>query len=139
MTIGEGQTILQQADVVANYVDMKPGQTLPPIRGMNPSGSFKDNDARQQRSLTPAWWAPRRAAAVQAPATPAASLAVFCSATALMKAVIFIGQRQGISYGKLAQALDHGALTWPADHRRFRRRHAAGSRSRPEVEHLPGQ
>src|SRR5207237_8152785 len=39
-----------------------------------------------------------------------ASLAVFCSATGLMRAVIFIGSGK-ISYGKLAQALDHGALT----------------------------
>src|SRR5205807_2647024 len=34
----------------------------------------------------------------------------FCSATSLMRAVIFIGSGK-ISYGKLAQALDHGALT----------------------------
>src|SRR5262249_26318640 len=39
-----------------------------------------------------------------------ASLAVFCSASGLMKAVVFIGSGK-ISYGKLAQALDHGALT----------------------------
>jgi threonine synthase len=39
-----------------------------------------------------------------------ASLAVFCSATGLMRAVVFIGSGK-ISYGKLSQALDHGALT----------------------------
>src|SRR5438105_15152484 len=39
-----------------------------------------------------------------------ASLAVFCSATGLMRAVIFIGSGK-ISFGKLAQGLDHGALT----------------------------
>src|SRR5256885_7195646 len=39
-----------------------------------------------------------------------ASLAVFCSATGLMRAIIFIGSGK-IAYGKLAQALDHGALT----------------------------
>src|SRR5439155_20084296 len=39
-----------------------------------------------------------------------ASLAVFCSASGLMKAVVFIGSGK-ISYGKLAQALEHGALT----------------------------
>src|SRR5206468_5669457 len=39
-----------------------------------------------------------------------ASLAVFCSATGLMRAIILIGSGK-ISYGKLAQALDHGALT----------------------------
>ena len=35
---------------------------------------------------------------------------MFCSATGLMRAIIFIGSGK-ISYGKLAQALDHGALT----------------------------
>ena len=45
-----------------------------------------------------------------APATLAA-LAVYCSATDLgFKAIIFIGSGK-IAYGKLAQALDHGALT----------------------------
>src|SRR5206468_318905 len=36
--------------------------------------------------------------------------AVYCSASGLMKAVVFIGSGK-IAYGKLAQALDHGALT----------------------------
>src|SRR5207302_2357273 len=39
-----------------------------------------------------------------------ASLAVFCSVTGLMRAIVIIGSGK-ISYGKLAQALDHGALT----------------------------
>jgi threonine synthase len=39
-----------------------------------------------------------------------ASLALYCSATGLMRAVIFIGSGK-ISYGKLSQALDYGALT----------------------------
>src|SRR5207248_10220151 len=39
-----------------------------------------------------------------------ASLAMYCAATRLMKAVIFIGSGK-ISYGKLSQALDYGALT----------------------------
>src|SRR5262245_43590411 len=39
-----------------------------------------------------------------------ASLAVFCSAGGQMRAIVFIGSGK-ISYGKLAQALDHGALT----------------------------
>src|SRR2546425_235840 len=39
-----------------------------------------------------------------------ASLAVFCAATGLMRAIVFIGSGK-IAYGKLAQALDHGALT----------------------------
>ena len=39
-----------------------------------------------------------------------ASLAMYCSVTQLMKAVIFIGSGK-ISYGKLSQALEYGALT----------------------------
>src|SRR5438093_216705 len=51
-----------------------------------------------------------RRAACASTGNTSASLAVFCSATGLMKAIIFIGSGK-ISYGKLAQALDHGALT----------------------------
>ena len=59
-----------------------------------------------------------------------AALAVYCSATDLgFRAIIFIGSGK-IAYGKLAQALDHGALDHP-DRRRFRRRHAARSPGRP--------
>ena len=39
-----------------------------------------------------------------------ASLAVYCAVTRLMRAIIFIGSGK-ISYGKLSQALDYGALT----------------------------
>src|SRR5260370_38359279 len=51
-----------------------------------------------------------RRAACASTGNTSASLAVFCAATGLMRAVIFIGSGK-ISYGKLAQALDHGALT----------------------------
>jgi threonine synthase len=108
MTIGEGQTILQQADVVATYVDMKPGRLFLQYEGMNPSGSFKDNG--MTAAFTHARMVGARRAACASTGNTSASLAVFCSATALMKAVIFIGSGK-ISYGKLAQALDHGALT----------------------------
>ena len=43
VTIGEGQTILQQNDAVAKYVDMQPGRLYLQYEGLNPSGSFKDN------------------------------------------------------------------------------------------------
>ncbi|MEO8498706.1 MAG: pyridoxal-phosphate dependent enzyme, partial [Planctomycetota bacterium] len=39
-----------------------------------------------------------------------ASLAMYCSVTRLMKAVIFVGSGK-IAFGKLSQALDYGALT----------------------------
>src|SRR5437867_515712 len=108
LTIGEGQTILQRADAVAAYVGMRPGRLFLQYEGLNPSGSFKDNG--MTAAFTHARLAGARRAACASTGNTSASLAVFCSATGLMRAVIFIGSGK-ISYGKLAQALDHGALT----------------------------
>jgi threonine synthase len=108
MTIGEGQTILQQADIVAQYVGMSAGCLYLQYEGMNPSGSFKDNG--MTAAFTHSRMIGARRAACASTGNTSASLAVFCSATGLMRAVIFIGSGK-ISYGKLAQALDHGALT----------------------------
>jgi threonine synthase len=108
MTIGEGQTILQEADAVAGYVGLKSGRLFLQYEGMNPSGSFKDNG--MTAAFTHARMVGARRAACASTGNTSASLAVFCSATGLMKAIIFIGSGK-IAYGKLAQALDHGALT----------------------------
>jgi threonine synthase len=108
LTIGEGQTILQQADAVAGYVGLEPGHLFLQYEGMNPSGSFKDNG--MTAAFTHARITGAKRAACASTGNTSASLAVFCSATGLMRAIIFIGSGK-ISYGKLAQALDHGALT----------------------------
>src|SRR5947208_1893662 len=108
LTIGEGQTILQKADAVAGYVGLGPGRLFLQYEGLNPSGSFKDNG--MTAAFTHARMAGANRAACASTGNTSASLAVFCSATGLMKAVVFIGSGK-ISYGKLAQALDHGALT----------------------------
>jgi threonine synthase len=108
LTIGEGQTILQRADAVAGYAGLQPGCLFLQYEGLNPSGSFKDNG--MTAAFTHARLAGARRAACASTGNTSASLAVFCSATGLMRAVIFIGSGK-ISYGKLAQALDHGALT----------------------------
>ena len=108
LTIGEGQTILQKADAVGKYVGSDPGCLFLQYEGMNPSGSFKDNG--MTAAFTHAASVGARRAACASTGNTSASLAVFCSATGLMRAVIFIGSGK-ISYGKLAQALDHGALT----------------------------
>jgi len=108
LTIGEGQTILQRADEVAGYVGLDPGRLFLQYEGLNPSGSFKDNG--MTAAFTHARLVGARRAACASTGNTSASLAVFCSATGLMRAVIFIGSGK-ISYGKLAQALDHGALT----------------------------
>jgi threonine synthase len=108
VTLGEGQTILQQADVVASYIGLSPGRLFLQYEGLNPSGSFKDNG--MTAAFTHARMTGARRAACASTGNTSASLALFCSATGLMRAVIFIGSGK-ISYGKLAQALDHGALT----------------------------
>ncbi|MCI0640619.1 MAG: threonine synthase [Gemmataceae bacterium] len=108
MTIGEGQTILQRADAVAQYAGLNAGCLFLQYEGMNPSGSFKDNG--MTAAFTHARLSGARRAACASTGNTSASLAVFCSATGLMRAIIFIGSGK-ISYGKLAQALDHGALT----------------------------
>jgi threonine synthase len=108
LTIGEGQTILQRADQVAGYVGLEAGRLFLQYEGMNPSGSFKDNG--MTAAFTHARLAGARRAACASTGNTSASLAVFCSASGLMRAIVFIGSGK-ISYGKLAQALDHGALT----------------------------
>jgi threonine synthase len=108
LTVGEGQTILQRADGVTSYVGIEPGRFYLQYEGLNPSGSFKDNG--MTAAFTHARMVGARRAACASTGNTSASLAVFCSATGLMRAVIFIGSGK-ISYGKLAQALDHGALT----------------------------
>ena len=106
LTIGEGQTLCQRADAVAAYAGMKPGCLHLQYEGLNPSGSFKDNG--MTAAFTHARLVGARRAACASTGNTSASLAVFCSASGLMKAIVFIGTGK-IAYGKLAQALDHGA------------------------------
>jgi threonine synthase len=108
ITVGEGQTLLQQADSVARYVGIRPGQLYLQYEGMNPSGSFKDNG--MCAAFTHAHMVGAKRAACASTGNTSASLAMYCAVTQLMKAVIFIGSGK-ISYGKLSQALEYGALT----------------------------
>ena len=108
VTVGEGQTILQQSDPVGSFVGLNSGQLFLQYEGMNPSGSFKDNGMTAAFTHARATGAKRAACA--STGNTSASLAMYCSVTRLMKAVIFIGSGR-ISFGKLSQALDYGALT----------------------------
>lgn len=108
VSVGEGQTLLQQADCVGKYVGLNSGRLHLQYEGMNPSGSFKDNGmcaAFSHARLTGA-----KRAACASTGNTSASLAMYCSVTQMMKAIIFIGSGK-ISYGKLSQALEYGALT----------------------------
>lgn len=108
VTVGEGQTLLQQADAVGQYVGMDAGRLHLQYEGMNPSGSFKDNG--MCAAFTHATMMGAQRAACASTGNTSASLALYCSATRRMKAVIFVGSGK-IAYGKLSQALDYGALT----------------------------
>ncbi|MEQ8785390.1 MAG: threonine synthase [Pirellulaceae bacterium] len=108
VTIGEGQTLLQQAEAVAPYVGLNAKRLYLQYEGMNPSGSFKDNG--MSAAFTHARTVGAKRAACASTGNTSASLALYCCVTRLMKAVIFIGSGK-ISYGKLSQALDYGALT----------------------------
>src|SRR6185295_5751639 len=90
------------------YVGSKPDRLYLQYEGMNPSGSFKDNG--MSAAFTHAHTIGAKRAACASTGNTSASLALYCSVTKLMKAVIFIGSVK-ISYGKLSQALDYGALT----------------------------
>jgi threonine synthase len=108
VTIGEGRTLLQQAGRVAEFVGLAGGKLHLQYEGLNPSGSFKDNG--MVAAFTHARTVGARRAACASTGNTSASLAAYCSVTRLLSAVIFIGSGK-ISYGKLSQALDYGALT----------------------------
>ncbi|QDV10653.1 Threonine synthase [Rosistilla oblonga] len=108
VTVGEGQTLLQQAESVAQYVGMNAGQLYLQYEGMNPSGSFKDNG--MCAAFTHAHMMGAKRAACASTGNTSASLAMYCAVSQLMKAIIFVGSGK-IAYGKLSQALEYGALT----------------------------
>src|SRR5881398_2410921 len=107
VTIGEGRTNLQRADLLARQMGMKPGRLMLQYEGLNPSGSFKDNG--MTAAFTHAKMVGAKKVACASTGNTSASLAMFAS-LAEMQAVVFIGSGK-ISFGKLSQALDYGALT----------------------------
>jgi len=108
VTIGEGQTPLHLSPGVAEYTGVRADRLHLQYEGMNPSGSFKDNG--MTAAFTHAHMIGATRAACASTGNTSASLALYCCMSKLMQAVIFIGTGK-ISYGKLSQALDYGALT----------------------------
>jgi threonine synthase len=107
VTIGEGRTVLQQADLLAVQMGMKHGSLLLQYEGLNPSGSFKDNG--MTAAFTHARMVGAKKVACASTGNTSASLAMFAS-LAEIQGIVFIGSGK-ISFGKLSQALDYGALT----------------------------
>jgi threonine synthase len=117
VTIGEGRTILQPAAAIAAELGMKPDRLFLQYEGFNPSGSFKDNG--MTAALTMANMLGRTRVACASTGNTSASLALFAAhartaSGASMQAVVFIGGGK-IAMGKLAQALDYGAMTIQID------------------------
>jgi threonine synthase len=107
VTIGEGRTTLQQADLLGRQLGMKQGNLLLQYEGLNPSGSFKDNG--MTAAFTHARMVEAKKVACASTGNTSASLAMFAS-LAEIQGIVFIGSGK-ISFGKLSQALDYGALT----------------------------
>ncbi len=113
VTIGEGQTLLHAVEGKALDLPQRPGRLFFQYEGLNPSGSFKDNG--MAAAFTVARRLGRRVVACASTGNTSASLALYAAQTrmadgAAMRAVVFIGAGK-IAHGKLAQTLDHGAVT----------------------------
>ncbi|MCG3180849.1 MAG: Threonine synthase [Phycisphaerae bacterium] len=107
VTVGEGQTPLQQADELAAFIGHDAGRLFLQYEGFNPSGSFKDNGMAAAFSHARMVGATRVACA--STGNTSASLALY-AARCGMTAWVFIGQGK-IAFGKLSQALEYGGRT----------------------------
>lgn len=107
ITVGEGQTILQQNDAVAEFVDMKRGCLYLQYEGLNPSGSFKDNG--MSAAFSHAMMVGAKSCACASTGNTSASVALYAHHCGL-KCTVFIGSGR-IAFGKLSQAMDYGAQT----------------------------
>jgi threonine synthase len=107
VTIGEGRTLLQQADILGRNVGMNRGRLFLQYEGLNPSGSFKDNG--MTAAFTHAKIVGAKRVACASTGNTSASLALF-AALAEVEGIVFIGSGK-IAFGKLSQALDYGAKT----------------------------
>jgi threonine synthase len=105
VTLGEGNTALLEAPRAAQYAGLD--AVLFKHQGFNPTGSFKDNGMTAGASQ--ALRLGMRKVACVSTGNTSASMAAYASAAGLAP-VIFL-PRGNISYGKLAQALEYGALT----------------------------
>ncbi|MFW6059510.1 MAG: threonine synthase [Phycisphaeraceae bacterium] len=107
VTIGEGRTNLQQADMLAEQIGFGAGNLFLQYEGLNPSGSFKDNG--MTAAFTHARLVGAQRVACASTGNTSASLAMFAT-LGRMLGIVFIGSGK-IAYGKLSQALDYGART----------------------------
>lgn len=108
VTIGEGQTVLQQNDRLAAACGLQSGRLFLQYEGQNPSGSFKDNG--MTAASTHARLVGAKMTACASTGNTSASLAIYAGVTGLFRCIVFVGSGK-IAFGKLSQALDYGAVT----------------------------
>lgn len=105
VTLREGSTPLLNAPRAAEYAGIR--QITFKHQGFNPTGSFKDNG--MTCGVSQAVRLGKQIVACVSTGNTSASMAAYASAAGL-KPVIFL-PHGNISFGKLAQALEYGALT----------------------------
>ncbi|MBN2129111.1 MAG: threonine synthase [Sedimentisphaerales bacterium] len=107
VSIGEGQTLLQQNCAIAEQIGMKPDCLFLEYEGLNPSGSFKDNG--MTAAFSHAMMVGARSCACASTGNTSAAVALYAHSCGL-KCTVFIGSGR-IAFGKLSQAMDYGAQT----------------------------
>jgi len=107
VSIGEGQTILQNNCGLAQHLGMKAGSLYLQYEGQNPSGSFKDNG--MTAAFSHAMMVGAQSCACASTGNTSASVALYAHSCGL-KCTVFIGSGR-IAFGKLSQAMDYGAQT----------------------------
>lgn len=105
VSLREGNTPLLEAPRAAKYADLD--RIVFKHQGFNPTGSFKDNG--MTCGVSQANRLGKRVVVCVSTGNTSASMAAYASAAGL-KPVIFL-PHGNISFGKLAQALEYGALT----------------------------
>jgi threonine synthase len=107
ISVGEGQTLLQQNCALAQELGMNPASLFLQYEGLNPSGSFKDNG--MTAAFSHAKMVGTVASACASTGNTSASMALYAHSCGL-KATVFIGEGK-IAFGKLSQSMDFGAHT----------------------------
>jgi threonine synthase len=107
VSIGEGQTILQQNDAIARQLGMKHGSLFLQYEGLNPSGSFKDNG--MTAAFSHAMMVGAKSCACASTGNTSAAVALYAHSCGL-RCTVFVGAGR-IAFGKLSQAMDYGAKT----------------------------
>lgn len=107
VSVGEGQTILQQNDMIADFIGLEKGKLHLQYEGQNPSGSFKDNG--MTAAFSHAMMVGAKSCACASTGNTSAAVALYAH-SCNMKCTVFIGQGR-IAFGKLSQAMDYGAQT----------------------------